>query len=256
MSHSLSETNVGSVSSMRLNRFLAACGLGSRRACEELIAQGIVEVNGVRAQGPFQRVDPLHDRVTVAGERVRMPPAVVWMVHKPKGYLTTTADPSQRRTVMDLVPRGHRRLFPVGRLDRDSEGLLLLTSDGELANRLMHPRYGVPRFYRVDVSPPFPASRLRDLERGAIVGGELLAFAKASLDSRGDEGKRLRVVLTTGRKREIRRLLEAMGYTVTRIVRYGFGPVRLGDLPVGQARPLTPEECQRLREAVGLGGER
>lgn len=240
---------------MRLNKFLAACGLGSRRSCEMIIAQGVVEVNGAPARGPFQQVDPSRDRVTVAGETVRpRDHAVYLMVHKPQGYLTTTSDPSSRRTVMELLPRTGGRLFPVGRLDRDSEGLLLFTSDGEMANRLMHPRWGIQRFYRVDVNPPFPASRLRDLERGVFVEGELLAVAGARLASGGDQGRRLELVLVTGKKREIRRLLEAVGYSVTRILRWGFGPLRLGDLPEGTARKLSPAEIRQLREAVGIKG--
>ncbi|MCU0612261.1 MAG: rRNA pseudouridine synthase [Candidatus Eisenbacteria bacterium] len=238
---------------MRLNKYLASCGLGSRRACEQLIANGIVTVNDEDAQGPFQQVDPSVDRVAVAAETVRPPRHAVYiLLNKPRGYLTTVSDPESRRTVMSLIPRTPERLFPVGRLDRDSEGLLLLTSDGETANRLAHPRHGIERFYRVEVSTPFPAGRLQDLEHGAFVDGELLAVAKARLSPPGDQGKRLELVLVTGKKREIRRLLEAMGFTVTRVFRYGFGPIRLGDLPVGKTRRLAPAEIRHLKETVGL----
>jgi len=238
---------------MRLNKFLASCGLGSRRSCEALIAEGIVEVNGAPAQGPFQQVDPSTDRVSVAGETVRpRAHAVYIMLHKPKGYLTTATDPESRRTVMELLPRTPQRLFPVGRLDRDSEGLLLLTSDGEMANRLAHPRYGIERFYRVEVNAPFPASRLKELERGAFVDGELLSVARARLASRGDMGRRLDLVMVTGKKREIRRLLQAAGFPVVQILRYGFGPLRLGDLPTGKTRRLTEAEVSQLKEAAGL----
>jgi 23S rRNA pseudouridine2605 synthase len=238
---------------MRLNKFLASCGLGSRRACEAFIAEGVVEVNGSPAKGPFQQVDPSTDRVSVAGETVRpRARAVYFVLHKPKGYLTTVTDPEARRTVMELLPRTAERLFPVGRLDRDSEGLLLFTSDGGVANRLAHPRYGIERLYRVEVHVPFPASRLRDLERGMFVDGELLSVARARLASRGDAARRLDLVLVTGKKREIRRLLLAAGFPVVQILRYGFGPLRLGDLPAGKTRRLSETEIRQLKEAVGL----
>ncbi|MBN1424431.1 rRNA pseudouridine synthase [Candidatus Fermentibacteria bacterium] len=238
---------------MRLNKYLASSGLGSRRACEQLIADGIVTINGEPAQGPFQQVDPARDRVAVAGETVRPPKHPIYvMLHKPAGYITTVKDPESRRTVMSLLPKTAERLFPVGRLDRDSEGLLLFTSDGETANRLAHPRYGIQRFYRVEVNLPFPASKLRDLERGVFVEGELLAVAKARLDPPRDQGKRLELVLVTGKKREIRRLLQAMGFAVTRILRYGFGSLRLGDLPLGKTRRLSPAEIRQLKEIVGI----
>ncbi len=237
---------------MRLNKFLAACGLGSRRSCERLIAEGIVTVNGVAAQGPFQDVDPETDTVVVGGETVRLPRRHVYlMLNKPRGYVTTSSDPHARKTVMSLLPRTAERLFPVGRLDRDSEGLLLFTSDGELAYRLTHPRWGVRRYYRVDVSPAFPSSRLRDLERGAFVEGELLSVTEARIAD--GKGHRLDLVLVTGKKREIRRLLEAMGFEVRRIFRWGFGPLRLGDLPEGATRPLSAQEVRALKGLVGVG---
>jgi len=238
---------------MRLNKFLASCGLGSRRSCETLIAEGIVEVNGAPATGPFQQVDPDKDRVTVAGETVRQRRRAVYlMLHKPRGYLTTVSDSQSRRTVMELLPRSAVRLFPVGRLDRDSEGLLLFTSNGDVANRLAHPRYGIQRFYRVEVNTPFPASRLKDLERGVFVDRELLSVARARLASRGDSSRRLDLVLVTGKKREIRRLLHASGFDVVRILRYGFGPLRLDDLPEGKTRRLSADEVRGLQRAVGL----
>ena len=238
---------------MRLNRYLAACGLGSRRTCEQLIREEHVSINEHIVTDLSTVVSPHTDTVSIDGEPIRPPLRHVYiMMNKPKGYITTMKDPENRRSVASLLPNSPRRIFPVGRLDRDSEGLLLFTSDGMTAQGLSHPRFGVERFYRVDVSPPFPRNRLRSLERGIRIHGEKFAVHKASLVGNRAVGRQINMVLRTGRKREIRRLLEGHGYDVRRILRYGFGPLRLGSLSPGETRHLTDSEVSTLlsREPV------
>ena len=239
---------------MRLNRYLALCGLGSRRRCEALIDEGIVEVNGTVVAVPYLDIDLESDTVRVNGERVIPRTKEIYLVlNKPKGYLTTRSDPGGRRTVMALLPKRGEGVFPVGRLDRESEGLLLLTTDGDLAQRLAHPRYGVPRYYRVELTVPFPAHRVNELLNGVYDHGEHLSVSHARLHGRRGKDKRVDLVLHTGRKREIRRLFAALGYSVTRILRYGFGPLRLGTLEPGMTRPLSAREIKALKQAVNLG---
>jgi len=232
---------------MRLNRYLAACGLGARRTCEQLISEGHVSINEYTVTDLATMVSPQTDTVCVDGEPIRPPTSHVYiMMNKPKGYITTMKDPENRRSVVSLLPKSTRRVFPVGRLDRDSEGLLLFTSDGSTAHYLSHPRFRIERFYRVDVSPPFPRNLLRSLEHGVRSHGEELAVHKASLEGRRAVGRQLNLILRTGRKREIRRLLEAHGYQARRILRYGFGPLRLGSLSTGESRTLTRAEISLL----------
>ena len=232
---------------MRLNRYLAACGLGSRRNCERLIIEGHVSVNDMPVTDLASVVIPGKDAVCVDGETMRIPTAHVYiMMNKPKGFITTMRDPENRRSVAFLLPHTARRVFPVGRLDKDSEGLLVFTSDGMTANGLAHPRFGIERFYHVTVSPPFPRNRLRELERGINIGGEKLSVHAASLEGKHATGRQLNLILRTGKKREIRRLLEAYGFQVRRILRYGFGPLRLGSLSPGRTRPLTGPEISSL----------
>lgn len=239
---------------MRLNRYLASCGLGSRRECEQLIRDGLVTINEKPVSEPYVRVALGQDVVKVSGEGVKPPTRHLYlMMNKPKGYLTTTTDPEGRRTVMSLLPKSPDRLFPVGRLDQDSEGLLLFTTDGALAQQLAHPRYGIPRFYRVELATPFPSFRLKELQKGAQDRGEHLCVTRARLCGRGKKSKRVEVVLYTGKKRELRRLFAALGFPVIRILRYGFGSLRLGDLEPGATRVVSPDELVALRKTVERG---
>lgn len=233
---------------MRLNRFLASSGFGSRRACEELIREGVITVNGVVTRALHETVMPAKDTVRVRGKTVRPVGRHVYlMMYKPKGYLTTMKDPQERKSVVSLLPKTGVRLFPVGRLDRDSEGLLLFTSDGEIAHGMAHPRYAVSRYYRVDLATPFPRELLPRLESGVMAGGERLRAHKAWLQGEKRHGHQIQLVLRTGRKREIRRLLAALRFDVVRILRYGFGPLRLGSLELGNTRRLTAQEIKELR---------
>jgi 23S rRNA pseudouridine2605 synthase len=234
----------------RLQRALARAGLGSRRSCEELIRDGRVMVNG-RVASLGDRVDPARDRVAVDGVRVNVDPeARYYALHKPAGVVTTMRDARAGARLRDLLPRGPR-VFPVGRLDRDTEGLLLLTNDGELANRLMHPRYGVEREYLAEVEGRPTERHLSRLRRGVrLEDGPASAKRARIVASSGDRGA-LRIVLAEGRKREVRRLLAAIGLPVLRLVRVRFGPVRLGRMRPGEVRELTAEEVRALARAAG-----
>ena len=235
----------------RLQRALARAGFGSRRACEELIKAGRVAVNeAVAALG--DRVDPAADRVTVDGQLIPIDPEIrTFALHKPPGVVTTLRDPQGRRTIAELLPKAPR-LFPVGRLDRETEGLLLLTNDGELANRLMHPRYGVEKEYLAEVEGAPTDRRLSRLRRGV----ELEDGRARALDAvtAGRSGRRaaVRVVMGEGRKREVRRLFAAVGLPVRRLVRLRVGPIRLGRMRPGEVRELSAEEVRALYRAAGL----
>jgi 23S rRNA pseudouridine2605 synthase len=229
----------------RLQKALARAGLGSRRVCEELIRDGRVTVDG-RVASLGDRVDPRRQRVEVDGVRVPVDPELRYLaLNKPRGVVTTVWDPRRRPDISRFLPPGPR-VFPVGRLDRQTEGLLLLTNDGELANRLMHPRYGVEKEYLAEVDGRPPARVLSRLERGIrLVDGVARAVSVRFAGGTGDRAA-LRIVMTEGRKREVRRMLAAVGYEVRRLVRVRVGPVRLGRLRPGQVRELDPSEVRAL----------
>ena len=234
----------------RLQKVLAAAGIASRRACEELIAQGRVAVNG-RPASLGDKADRARDVVTLDGERVNVDPDLVHiMLNKPRGVITTVDDPEGRPTVMDLVNL-QQRLFPVGRLDQDTEGLLLLTNDGELANALMHPSYEVERRYVALVAGTVRREVLADLRRGVELE-DGFARPRSVQQLEQDKGRSLiEVVMTEGRKREVRRLLGAVGLKVERLARVAYGGVELGELRQGKWRFLTQAEIGRLHAATG-----
>ncbi|MCX7914992.1 MAG: rRNA pseudouridine synthase [Verrucomicrobiae bacterium] len=231
---------------MRLQRFLAAAGLGSRRACEQLILDGAVSVNGVVVRTLGTRVDPARDCVSYQGKPVRLQPHVYVALHKPAGYLCSRHDPHHTRTVFDLLPPQFRSLHPVGRLDKDSEGLLLLTNDGAFSLRLTHPRYKIPKRYQVLVAGMVSEEALRQLEEGVLSEGERLKADRVRRRNWTGQSTELEIWLTQGRKRQIRRMLQAVGYRVIRLVRVGIGPLSLRDLEAGQWRFLSDEEVQQL----------
>jgi 23S rRNA pseudouridine2605 synthase len=227
--------------------------VASRRQAERLIAEGRVSVNGRVVRELGVRADPRRDRVRVDGRplpRPRRPRAVV--IHKPRGVVTTRSDPHARRTVMELLPESERRLFPVGRLDAQSEGLVLLTDDGELAQALLHPSFGVPRTYRVSVDGEVSRASLRRLRAGVALEGEPRKASAASARAlRVEPGRTvLEISLVEGRRHQIRRMLTILGHPVRRLVRTGFGPLRLGGLRAGACRPLRPEEMRALERLV------
>jgi 23S rRNA pseudouridine2605 synthase len=231
---------------VRLQAYLARAGVASRRASEELIRAGKVRVNGKVAEIGMS-VDAAADVVEVDG-RVITPQRVQWVaVHKPKGYVTTRDDPEGRKTVYDLLPDHLRHLFHVGRLDRDSSGLLLLTNDGEAANRLLHPRYGTTKEYWADVEGEPDLQVMRSLVRGVELED---GVAKAESVTFRDEVKpgifRVAVVMREGKRREVRRMLEHVGFPVKRLFRRRFGPIEIGRLSPGDWRYLTAEELEAL----------
>ncbi len=238
----------------RLQKVLAARGVASRRAAEELIQEGRVTVDGRVVQELGTRVDPERAAIRVDGRPLKQPRATYLLLNKPRGYLTTASDPEGRRTVYDLLLDQRERVFPVGRLDMDSEGLLLLTNDGELANRIAHPRYRLDKEYHALVAGTPTPQELDHLRRGGLLveGGRTSPADIAVLD-RGPEGTWLRVIIHEGRKRQVRRMLEAVGHPVRRLRRVRLGPLTLAGLPAATYRPLTPQELARLRRMVGLG---
>lgn len=211
-----------------------------------------MSVNGDRCDDPSRRVDPGRDRVAVDGETARLPRPATILLNKPAGVLVTLSDPGGRRTVMDLVRRAPEGLFPVGRLDRESEGLLLLTNDGDLAFRLMHPRFGVPRRYRVWVRGEVTGDVVRRLERGVLLREGWTGPAQVSVTRRSARGAVLRMTLREGRNREVRRMCEVVGLRVDRLHREAFGPLVLEGLAPGAWRRLTDAEVVTLRRSVGL----
>ena len=227
---------------MRLAKYLAHGGVASRRAAEELIRAGRVQVGGEVVTDPARDVDD-RSGVEVDGSAVAAEPREVWAVNKPAGVVSTASEPGRRRAVTELV-RSERRLYPVGRLDADSTGLILLTNDGELANRLTHPRYGVEKTYRVELARP-PAERdLERLRRGVELEDGQTAPARVE---RTDE-RRIEVAIGEGRKRQIRRMAEAVGNEVTALERIAIGPLELGRLDPGKARRLAEKEIEALWE--------
>jgi len=233
----------------RLQKFLSQAGVASRRKAEELIVAGRVRVNGAPATELGRKVDPTRDVVEVDGARVRSA-ATEWLaLHKPRGYVTTRNDPEGRATVYELVPPQYHGLFYVGRLDYESEGLVLLTNDGAVANRLMHPRYETERVYEVELRGQMDAAKLRELRTGVeLEDGPARVESVARL--KAEPGRtRLRLTLLEGRNREVRRLFRALGETVERLVRISYGPVRLGSLAPGQWRRLTANELLSLSAA-------
>lgn len=234
-----------------MQKVLAAAGLGSRRQCEELITSGRVEIDRQTVTELGTRVDAANQEIRVDGMPLARQKPLYFAVHKPPGVVSTNRDPSGRPRVIDLVPARDARLFTIGRLDLHSEGLILVTNDGELANRLTHPRYGVRKTYRVMVLGQPTEETLARIRRGVHLAEGLARAEEIHIHSRGKHGAILEMVLSEGQNREIRRLLARVGHKVLRLVRMAVGPVRLGSLPSGAARPLSREEIAALRRAAG-----
>lgn len=230
---------------------MARCGVASRRASEALIAAGRVKVNGVTVTRPGTTIDSASDRVEVDGRLIRPPRRLQYVIlNKPCGYVTTVRDPQGRPTVMDLIKDVDDRLYPVGRLDIDTEGLLLLTNDGRLANQLTHPRYEVGKRYRVTVQGSVDDETMRRLANGVELEDGLTAPARVRLVARGRSRSTIELTLIEGRNRQVRRMCQHVGHPVVSLRRVAFGPIELGTLPLGTYRHLTRAEVDRLRRAV------
>ncbi|MFQ5340610.1 MAG: pseudouridine synthase [Anaerolineae bacterium] len=234
----------------RLQKVLAHAGVASRRKCEELIRQGRVAVNGQVVTELGTQVDPERDNITVDGRRIGVTGEYTYIVlHKPAGVITTAHDPWGRPSVLDLVDV-ETRVYPVGRLDADSEGLVLLTNDGALTHQLTHPSFEHPKEYHVLVAGRPSRVALERLRAGVHLEDGLTAPALVDVLRRAGENTWLRMVLHEGRKRQIRRMADAVGHPVRRLIRVGIGPIRLGDLAPGRWRRLSRREVDQLQELI------
>lgn len=240
------------MSEERLHKVIAAAGISSRRGAEVLIQDGRVTVNGKVVREMGIKVSPSDD-VTVDGMRIRQSvDRVAVLLNKPMNVLTTMSDPQGRPTILQYLPAMQVVLKPVGRLDRDSEGLLICTNDGELAARLTHPRYGIDKVYEVRVEGAIAPKSLRRLESGVFLDEKKTAPATFTLIGQDDVSSLLRVTIHEGRNRQIRRMTELVGHPVRSLKRIRYGPLTVGKLKPGQARLLSQPEYHALRKAVGL----
>lgn len=237
--------------SMRLQKFLSECGVASRRKSEELISMGKVKVNGRVAQ-IGDKVNPKRDTVTVSGKKIVSSKNKYYiMLHKPRGFVTTLSDEMDRRCVADLVKDIPERIYPVGRLDKDSEGLLLMTNDGDFANAMMHPKHHVPKTYRVTVRQNVTENMVDQLAVGIMIEGRKTAPADVRVLLKEDTRTVLEIVLYEGRNREIRKMCESLGLDVIRLKRTQFGSIKLGMLAQGKYRELTADEVHKLMTSSG-----
>jgi 23S rRNA pseudouridine2605 synthase len=239
----------------RLQKILSQAGVASRRASEQLMLEGRVTVNGVTVRELGSKADPAHDDVRVDGRRIKVVQQHRYiLLNKPRGYVTTRSDPQRRPTVIDLLHGVREYVYPVGRLDFDSEGLLLLTNDGDLAARLTHPRHGVARVYEARVLGIPDAHDIDRLARGVTVDGHPTGPAQVALrpgGRRGDDRATLIITIREGRNRQVRKMCDAIGHPVTHLKRVAIGPIRDAKLPFGRWRDLTAAEIEKLRAAAG-----
>ncbi|MFN3406455.1 MAG: pseudouridine synthase [Caldimicrobium sp.] len=238
---------------MRLSKFLALCGFGSRRKNKELILQGKVWVNGTPIFDLSYKVNLEKDKVVVNGKEVKVPPKVYYIFYKPRGYLTSLYDPHHRKTIRPFIEKLPYRVFPVGRLDKDSEGLILLTNDGDLANVLLHPKYEIKRTYRVWVSTKLEERAVnRLLKEGIEIDGKRIKPLTFNLIKNQEKFYIYEITLKEGIKREIRKMIKALSGEVVRLLRIAFGPLRLKNLKPGEIRPLTKGEIEALNKLFQL----
>lgn len=233
----------------RLQRVLAAAGYGSRRHCEELILEGRVEVDGKVVEELGTQVDPQQAKIYVDGTLLKKQRLVYFVLNKPPGVVTSNRDPQGRTRVIDLIQE-KERVFPVGRLDRSSEGLLFMTNDGDLAQQLAHPKYGVRKTYRVTVAGKVDTAKLAQMRKGIYIAEGHVSVDGARIIRHRAKSTDLEILLREGKNREIRRILARLGHKVMTLQRVALGPLRLGELPRGAYRPVSSEELRRLRDEV------
>lgn len=231
---------------MRLQKFLADAGVASRRASEKFVTEGRVSVNGAVVAELGSRIDPSHDRVTVDGVPVRERRKIYLALHKPPGWLCSRADPHKRRCVESLLPKEWANLYTVGRLDFSSEGLIFLTNDGQFALHITHPRYGIRKKYLATVAGRVEPAALGRLTQGLVHDGERLKAGRARILRTNNSHTLVEIELSEGKNREVRRMFEALGLTVERLQRIQIGPIKLGELPSGKWRTLSPVEVKSL----------
>lgn len=237
---------------MRLDRFLAEAGFGTRSQVKKLIRKGLVEVNKEVVKDPSFQVDPRRDEVVVDGEPALFEEKYYLILNKPRGYITSTKD--RELTVMELVsdiPR-FEKLFPVGRLDKDAEGLLIMTNDGELAHRLTHPKWKVPKTYEVEVEGRLTEEGVEPLRRGIDLKEFKAQPAEVEILKAGERESRARITIKEGKHHQVKRMFGAIGHPVKRLKRVKFGNLELGELPCGHYRSMTKEELEELKKSVRL----
>ncbi len=240
---------------LRLNSFLASCGLGSRRGCEELIVQGRIMVNGETVTQLGTKVDPLRDIVSIDGEKLRPEKPIYVLFHKPKGIVCTNAVHEQKKRVIDLLVGLKGRVFSIGRLDLDSEGLLLLTNDGAFAERMLHPRYGVPKTYHVTLRGRIEGEKVEKARGGVWLAEGKTKGIRIRIRRRTKDRSYLEVELREGRNREIRRIFARLGYPVLKLARVKIGPLGIKGVGKGKWRFLKKSEVEALLQAASLGEE-
>lgn len=235
----------------RIQKILARAGVASRREAERMMLEGRISVNGKVVDQLGFKADPLKDHIKVDGKRlVRPEPKTMLLLNKPRGYLSTVKDPAGRPTVMDLLQGVRWRLYPVGRLDFDAEGLLLLTNDGDLAYQLSHPKFSIPRTYQAKVKGILDQRALLRLKKGVMIEDGEARVVSARLFRPLENHIWVETVVTEGRNHLVKRIFSAIGHPVVKLKRIGYGPVRLGDLPAGHWRLLTDEEMRSLRKMI------
>lgn len=235
---------------------MASAGIGSRRKCEELIAAGRVEVDGQVVTELGTRIDPDAQEVRVDGATLKPARLVYYIVNKPPGVVSTSYDPSGRMRVIDLIPPGKERIYTVGRLDRTSEGLMLVTNDGDLANRLTHPRFGVKKIYQVAVAGEPAEEELEKLTTGIRLAEGMARAERVTVTGRHGQSTHVEIVLREGKNREIRRILARIGHKVLKLKRIAIGPLKLKELPVGAHRRLSAPEIEELRRWAPTRGRK
>ncbi len=237
---------------VRLQKYLSECGVASRRKSEELIEQGAVRVNG-QVASIGDKINPKSDAVTVKGKKiVKQKTHTYIMLHKPRGFITTMSDERDRKCVAELIKDVPGRVYPVGRLDRDSEGMLLCTNDGEFANAMTHPRKHIPKTYRVTVRPGITQEQITELTTGIVIDDRMTSPAEIRVVTREEARVVLEIILYEGRNRQIRKMCEAVGLEVARLKRTQVGSVKLGMLKQGDWRNLTEDEVRKLMLAAGM----
>jgi len=233
----------------RIQKILAKAGIASRREAERMVIEGRIMVNGRIVDTLGFKADPFKDHIKVDGRRLaHFEPKITLLLNKPRGYLSAVKDPKGRPTVMDLLKKVKWRTYPVGRLDFDAEGLLLLSNDGDLTYLLSHPRFSIPRTYLVKVRGVPDEKKLTRLKRGVMLEDGKARAVSSYILHQSEKNSWVRVVVTEGRNRLVKRMFSAIGNPVLKLKRVEFGPIQLGDLPIGQFRYLTPEEVMKLKQ--------
>ena len=240
---------------MRINKFLAQAGLGSRRACEKFVLEGKIKINGKIITNLATDIDPEKDKITFEDKLLKITQRKIYLIlNKPSGYLVTSSDPFKRKTVLDLVPIFPERIFPIGRLDKSSCGLMILTNDGDLTNKIMHPKKKIPKVYLVKVKGILSQSQINKLRYGVILDDDRTLPAKVYIKSynQSNDITKLRMILYEGRNRQIRRMIKEIGNRVISLKRVQIGVIKLGRLPEGHWRFLKYKEIKHLYEMSGL----